>query len=319
MVICAYTLIRRFVPAGLSVYMKEKIKKYLEWKGTYAYRASINYKIWLNRFVKICGNKPIQKYEIGDYIKYRQWIESHYSSSSVQYSTVIIKNFFKFYRDQDYKCMSPSFIKIPHARSNSHRAITEEEYTRTISGIPGNEFISLRDLLIIRLLWDTGVRVSELCELNVAQINENSQSCVIYTKKSGNPRIIVWSKETHWYLLKYLSIRLEMKRLINTSALFLGLGPKKTWSNRLTRRSVQRIIKTHVKKAGINERITPHSFRHGWAHKRRDQNAPLAFIQRGLGHVSPISTFIYEQYNDHEFVKNANMYLGASSSCISVT
>jgi len=288
--------------------MKEKIKKYLEWKGTYAPRASVNYKIWLERFLQICGNKPIEKYVISDYIKYRTWIETHYSAYCVQYSTVIIKNFFKFYRDQDYKCISPSFIKIPHAHAHSHRAITENEFTKTIALIPNNDFRSLRDLLVFRLLWDTGVRVSELCELNTSHINENSRSCVIYTKKSGNPRIIVWSDETHSILIKYMAIRMGMNKVTHTSALFLGKSPDNTWSQRLTKRSVQRIIKIHVLKAGIIEKITPHSFRHGWAHIRRDQNAPLAFIQRGLGHVSPISTFIYEQYNDNEFIKNATSY-----------
>jgi integrase/recombinase XerC len=289
--------------------MKEKIKKYLEWKGTYAPRASENYRIWLEKFVQICGDKPIEKYEIADYVKYKHWIESHYSSYCIQYSTVIIKNFFKFYRDQDYKCISPSFIKIPRLHVNSHRAITEEEYRRTIEGIRDNDFRSLRDLLIIRLLWDTGVRVSELCDLNISQINEHSLSCVIFTKKTGNPRIIVWSEETHRYLVKYLTLRLELHKVNQASALFVGLSLENGWSCRLTCRNVQRLIKAYVSKAGINERITPHSFRHGWAHKRRDQNAPLAFIQRGLGHISPISTFIYEQYNDNEFVKNANVYL----------
>ena len=77
----------------------------------------------------------------------------------------------------------------------------------------------------------------------------------------------------------------------------------------MTSRTVQRIIRYYVNRAGIKEKITPHSFRHGWAHKRRDQNAPLSFIQRGLGHLSPVSTFIYEKYNDVEFVTNANNYL----------
>lgn len=204
--------------------MKEKIKKYLEWKGTYAPRASVNYKIWLDKFIQVCGIKPIERYEIADYVKYSQWIESHYSSYCIQYSTVVIKNFFKFYRDQNQKCMSPSFIKIPRVHANSHRAITEEEFNKTIAGIPNNNFRSLRDLLIVRLLWDTGVRVSELCELNVSQVNENNRSCVIYTKKNGSPRIIVWSEETHRFLLKYLSIRMELHKLNHVSALFLGLS-----------------------------------------------------------------------------------------------
>ena len=305
----AYTLARRFVPAGLCVSMKEKIKKYLEWKGTYAPRASIAYKIWLDRFVEICGSKPLEKYELSDFIKYKNWVELHHSSYCIQYATVVIKNFLKFYRDQDYKCLSPSFIKIPIVRGKSHRAITEDEFNKIITSIPSKEFRSLRDIVMIRLLWDTGVRVSELCELNTSQINENGHSCVIYTKKSKNQRIIVWSEDTHRYLINYLSMRLKIDTAIHSDALFLSVGNENHWSQRITRRSIERIIKGYALRANIKEKITPHSFRHGWAHKRRDQNAPLAFIQRGLGHVSPISTFIYEQYTDNEFVQNADRYL----------
>lgn len=300
---------RRFVPAGLCVNMKEKIKKYLEWKGTYAPRASVNYRIWLERFIQICGDKPIEEYGIGDYVKYKHWIDSHYSSYCVQYATIIIKNFFRFYRDQNYSCLSPSFIKLPRSIAKSHRAVTEDEYKKIISLVPENEFRSLRDLLIIRLLWDTGVRVSELCDLNITQINENHRSAVIQTKKTGNQRIIAWSEETHYYLMKYMVVRLELPKVNNASALLVGMNQDRSWGPRLTPRSVQRMIKALVLQAGIKEKITPHSFRHGWAHKRRDQNAPLAFIQRGLGHINPISTFIYEQYNDNEFLKNANVYL----------
>lgn len=299
------------------MYMNEKIKEYLDWKGTYAPRASVSYRIWLERFVKVCGDRPIHEYGIRDYIKFKEWIENHYSGYCVQYATVVIKNFFKFLRDQNHKCFSPSFIKIPKVHAKSHRAITEEEYKRIIAVIPNNDFRSLRDLLVIRLLWDTGVRVSELCDLNTSQITENSRSCVIYSKKSGTPRIIVWSEETHWNLMKFLSIRARLNNSSHGSALFIGQNADNSWSQRLTRRSAQRIIKNYVSRAGIVEKITPHSFRHGWAHKRRDQNAPLAFIQRGLGHVSPVSTFIYEQYNDKEFVKNAESYLGSTKSGLS--
>jgi len=77
---------------------------------------------------------------------------------------------------------------------------------------------------------------------------------------------------------------------------------------RLSTRSVERIIKYYSNKAGIIEKVTPHSFRHGWACMRRDQNAPLSFIQRGLGHLNPVSTFIYEQYSDLDFERSAKAY-----------
>ena len=288
--------------------MKEKIKTYLEWKATYATRASVNYRIWLNRFVEVCGDKPLEAYTISDYVKYKHWIEIKFSPASAQFATVIFKNFLKFYRDQNCRCLSPSFIKVPRITAKSHRAITENEFNKIISVIPVNEFRSLRDLLMIRLLWDTGVRVSELCDLDISQVDEKQKSAVILTKKTGKPRIIVWSEATQYFLMKYLAMRKAMHNNHNASALFIGWKEGSGWSLRMTTRTVQRIVRCCVLRAGIKEKITPHSFRHGWAHLRRDQNAPLAFIQRGLGHINPISTFIYEQYNDREFVKNANAY-----------
>ncbi len=212
---------RWFVPAGLCVYMKEKVKQYLEWKGTYAHRASVNYRIWLDRFIEVCGDKPIEEYSISDYVKYKHWIENHFSPYCVMYATIVIKNFFRFYRDQNFICLSPSFIKLPHVTAKSHRAVTEEEFNKTIEGIPENNFRSLRDLLLIRLLWDTGVRVSELCDLDISQINEKKHSAVIRTKKTGNQRIIVWSEDTNHLLMKYMGMRLELNHVNHASALFI--------------------------------------------------------------------------------------------------
>jgi len=286
--------------------INEVIKEYLEWKGTYAPRASINYKIWLFRFVQVCGVKTIEQYKVTDIVNYRKWLESRFNPYTVQFATVVIKNFFQFCKTQNYLCLAPTLIRLPRINAKSHRAVTEKEYNSIISGIPINEFKFLRDVLLLRMLWDTGIRVSELCDIDISSINESKRLAVIQTKKTGKKRIIVWSGQTHKLLMKYMTLR---QKLNNRSALFVGWKNGLGWTQRLTCRSVERIVKYYVSQAGIKEKITPHSFRHGWAHKRRDQNAPLAFIQRGLGHQNPVSTFIYEQYNDLDFERKANRYL----------
>ncbi len=300
-------------PAGLLrwalCFMEKEIREYLAWKGTYATRASVSYKIWLDRFVQVCGDRSIEEYDIESIVRFRHWLEEKYSSCTAQYAMIVIKNFFQFYKHQDRHCISPAFIKIPAINKKSHRAIKESEFERVIAGIPTSDYIGLRDSILTRLLWDTGIRVSELCDLNISQIDQDKTSTVIQSKKSHQHRIIVWSKATHRLLLKYLAIRVELKNLHNADSLFVGFQKGKGWSLRLTKRSVERVISKYKTQAGITERISPHSFRHGWAHMRRDQNAPLAFIQKGLGHTSPVSTFIYEQYNDKEFENNASSYL----------
>lgn len=289
--------------------MKEKICEYLNWKGTHAPKAAINYELPLKRFIEVCGEKPIEQYNVSDIVKYNMWLKTRFSPYFVMFCMTALKSFFNFYKQQhNCHCISPAVIKIKKVKANSHRALMEEEYKKIIAIIPTNEFIPLRDSVIIRLLWDTGVRVSELCDLNINQVNLPKRSSIINTKKTTNQRIIVWSEETHQLLLKYLHTRLELEKRHNAYALFLGLRGKE-WSFRITSRTVQRIVKEYATRAGITAKVTPHSFRHGWAHKRRDKNAPLSFIQKGLGHISPVSTFVYEQYSDPDFVHNANVFL----------
>lgn len=225
--------------------MQEKIRLYLEWKATYATRASVNYKIWLNYFIQVVGDKHIEEYGIRDLIKYKHWLEQHYSACSVQFATVALKNFFKFYCEEGFKCMKPSLIKIPRIiNAKSHRAVTEDEYKKIIAEIPSNEFRYLRDLITIHLLWDTGVRISELLDLDVKQIDGNKRYAIIQTKKTGKPRTVVWSEETHNLLMKYLPIRIELQQVNkSTTALFLGWERARGWSSRLNARTVQRMIK----------------------------------------------------------------------------
>ncbi len=210
--------------------MEQKIRIYLAWKATYAPRASINYKLWLKYFVEVCGNKEIEDYTIHDIVKYQAWLENRYKSYSVNYAIVIVKNFFKFFKEQDYKCMQPSLIKIPKMASKSHRAISEEEFERIISIMPSSDFSTLRDLVMVRILWDTGIRVGELTDLDLSHINEQKHSTVIITKKNGKKRMIIWSKETHRLLLRYLSLRFKSKMSKRHTGTILGVKPKKgTW------------------------------------------------------------------------------------------
>ncbi len=292
--------------------MQNEITEYLAWKGTYAPRASINYRIWLMRFVEMCGEKSLEEYTIADYIHYHKQLERKYSPYCLQYSGIVIKNFFQYFQHQGRKAgLDPWLIKLPRIKANSHRAVTESEFEKIISQIPENEFHLLRNLVMIRLLWDTGVRVSELCELPVSAVSESTAGATITTKKTGNIRMIFWSEETHRLLIKYLGIRGRLPQATSGAFLFVGQAKRQGWSLRITPYSLQRYVKAYARKAGIKEKVTPHSFRHGWAHKRRDQLAPLAFIQRGLGHSDPASTFVYEQYSDNDFASQARRYLNA--------
>ncbi len=289
--------------------MKEIIKTYLEWKATYAQRAAVNYRIWLERLVEICGDKPLREFDLRDFLKYKNYLERRFNPYTIQFATVVIKNFLQFCKMQNLDCLSPTLIKLPRVFAKSHRAITESEFDDMIRIIPESRFGDIRDKLIIHLLWDTGVRVSELTDLEITQIDLKTPNTQINTKKTGYKRTIVWSEKTHELLRKYIHLRNTECEHCNNTALFLGWKNGVGWYSRITPRTIERNIKRYAKDAGIQEKVTPHSFRHGFAHKRRDMNAPLAFIQKALGHLNPVSTFVYEQYKDVDFERNAKLYL----------
>ncbi len=285
--------------------MKEEIEKYIQWKATYAPRAAVTYRKYLLQFDDLT-TKNVSSIVIGDVIVYQDFLQKKYSPYTIQFAMVALKNFLRYQQLNNVPCLSPDLIRLRRIIARSHRAITQEEYDVLISQKFKDTTWGLRDKLILMMLYDTGVRVSELCDLNIDQIDENKTQTTISTKKTRNKRIIVWSDKTHAMLMEYLMLRIPLS---GSDALFITSHDIDSTSGRITPRTVQRVLKRMLNKAGIHSRLTPHSMRHGWAHRRRDRNAPIAFIQKGLGHISPVSSFVYMQYEDDEFEKNARDYL----------
>lgn len=294
--------------------MDEKINMFLEWKATHHVPASIKYRKPLERFVTVCGNKRLEEYRVGDIVHYAQWLSSQFSNETVRYALTIVKHFFNFYKFQGHECLSPMLIELPRKLpARSHRAISESEVQRMIRAVEGESFIALRNRLILLMLWDTGVRVTELCRLRICDLDLQKKQAVIATEKTANVRIILWSETTNAYLLKYLAIHKEHFCGINDKVvipLFVASRSRKR-IEALNRATVERIVGYYARKADISAKTTPHTFRHGWAHLRRDLGAPLAFVQKGLGHTSPISTQTYQQYSDPEFVRSAKGFFAS--------
>lgn len=277
----------------------------MEWKAAYAPRAAVMYRVWLERFDRFVS-KTLCDVKVEDIIRFQDWVSRNYKEYTVTFAMVAIKNFFKFWALQGEKVVSQELIKVPRSAAQSYAPISLKEYHQCLSVLNPRTYCGLRDIIIIRFLWDTGMRVSELCDLDVTDIDPEKNFAVIQTKKNRRKREVLWGADTHYLLKDYLK---ERKRIDSSRPLFVGYrGRDHAVTGRLTTRSVQRMVKKVADYASIKKSISPHSFRHGWAHYRRDQGAPLAFVQKGLGHKNPQSTFIYEQYTSPEFRKEAKKY-----------
>lgn len=119
----------------------------------HAKRASINYKIWLDLFIKVCGDRKLSVHNKW-YVKYNKWLETRYAPCSVQYATIVLKNFFMYYKMLDIPCISPIFFDYQESESQNHSRYGKWIRKNNCT-IPRDDFRSNRDSLMIQLLWDT--------------------------------------------------------------------------------------------------------------------------------------------------------------------
>lgn len=144
-----------------------------------------------------------------------------------------------------------------------------------------------RDKAMLEILYATGIRVSELVDLNVDDINLSAG--ILICKGNKNERIIPMHMTAVTAILDYLNrVRNVMLSINQEKALFVNMNGK-----RLTRQGCWKILKSYTKKARINKDITPHTLRHSFATHLLQNGAQLTDIKEMLGHADISSTQVY--------------------------
>jgi integrase len=137
------------------------------------------------------------------------------------------------------------------------------------------------------------MRASEIMSLNVSSLNTDDRSLVVATKKRrdyGKNRQLFWTESTDESLTTYLAAR---KVMTKQDALFVNVSAN-CKKDRLTVRSMQRILKVYCGAAGLDGgSIKLHSFRHGWVMRAVEAEMYPPYVQAYLGHAHPASTQVY--------------------------
>ena len=144
---------------------------------------------------------------------------------------------------------------------------------------------SLRNALILELLFATGMRISELCSLKIEQIDLTEYIIKIYGKGSKERLIQICNHNVQKLLHNYIKERGKER---NDDYLFIN-----RLNNRLSEQSVRNMITNYAKQAGISLHITPHMFRHSFATLLLEEDVDIRYIQQMLGHSSITTTQIY--------------------------
>lgn len=156
---------------------------------------------------------------------------------------------------------------------------------------------SLRDLAIIMLLHDTGMRIGELISLEIEDVEQDC-SAVIRTEKTCRERRVFWNPDTDNVLQRYLVERVNGGPS-DLDALFIAGRPNNR--GRITGRTVERMFQIVLGKAGIARKLCPHSFRHSFIHRLAKLGVPDAIIAQLVGHSTPTTVAHYTKLSRPEF------------------
>lgn len=292
----------------------ECINQYLYWKSSYAIVAAERYKVRLYHFAEYFGkNNGVSDITLNVIIGYHQQMEQieQYSKGTVSYSTRILKNFFEYLKDCNIPCLNPRQIRSLKYIQPDKDITTESIFKQMTHVLEEQFFDDLIKKLVIHLLYDTGMRVSELCDLNISDIEETKRPgmrcATIRRRKSLRYNTIVWGSETNRLMNLYLGLRLCIDNTGNDALLVC----RKNKGERITTRTIQRWIQDICARANIDKKITPHSFRHGKAHQVLNKSGNVRDVQAILGHVNPQSSFSYLSLNRENQIEVSGKYLFA--------
>ena len=181
-----------------------------------------------------------------------------------------------------------AILESPRVGRALPKTLSTDEVTRLLDAPAGDDPLAVRDRAMLELMYASGLRVSELIGLRIAQVNL-AHGVVRLTGKGGRERLVPIGEPAVERLQDYL--RLARPELLSRGAndwLFLSQrgGP-------MTRQNWWQRIKAHARQAGVNAQLSPHTLRHAFATHLLEHGADLRAVQALLGHADLSTTQIY--------------------------
>jgi site-specific recombinase XerD len=267
-------------------------------------RTIANYDLYLRRLVEFTGDPDIDKLDDELVRKWRLWLarlQDHngqpLSKTTQNYHLIALRSFLKYLAKRNLKAMNSDHIELAKVVRPQLTFLDPEELQRIFEAINTSHAVGLRDRAILELLFSSGLRVSELTNLDRDHINLERLEFMVRGKGQKDRPVFISPAAADW-LQRFLDTRKD-----NYKPLFIHYSGTKSelddgMYTRLTPRSVQRIVKRYAKLAGITKDVTPHTLRHSFATDLLRGGADLRSVQGLLGHANVSTTQIYTHITD---------------------
>lgn len=289
------------------MYMSEMILDYiehLEVEGGRSAKTAENYKLYLERFVEFSGDTTVDKISPEMIRKYRLWLNRYKNTNEDElaiitqsYHLIALRGFLGYLSKRDIPSLSPNKVELPKISRKQVTFLHFDEISRMLEEIDTSNEAGLRDRAIIELLFSSGLRVSELANLNRDHVNTTRREFMVRGKGQKDRPVFIGEVAAE-HVEEYLAARLD-----NLPPLFLSYSRNNISSTtgdyrRLTTRSIQRIISKYARLAGITKHVSPHTMRHSFATDLLMNGADIRSVQSMLGHSNISTTQIYTHVTD---------------------
>lgn len=238
-------------------------------------------------YIQKLNYKDVNHEVIRSYLKYLD--EKKYKNSSINRILSSLNDYYNHLT----KCKVTKYnyfedINRPRKEKRLPNFINYSEYMSLLAIVEKeeNEFLKARNLLLLEILFDTGLRVSEAVNIEINNINKKEQSIKVLGK-GNKERIVYYGDYAKNYLEDYLNLRRNIN-IVDKEYLFLNKN-----YTRLTRRGVEYLISDISKKALLRQKISPHTLRHSFATEMLNNGCDIRSVQELLGHKSLSTTGIY--------------------------
>ena len=283
--------------------LKKEQKQYVEDFSTYlsfeknysehtikAYKSDIiSFLIWID---SDCLNVDLNK--LREYMHFIQRFE--YKKTTVLRKIASLRGFYKYlYRERLINNNPASSLIAPKKNKSLPKFLTDDEMEQILDNVQITTPAGFRNKAILELLWETGMRVSELSGLNFGDLELENNEIRVFGK-GAKERIVLVSSRAKKFLLQYINTARPLIPGVNgikidteeNSPVFIN-----NTGYRLQTRTIRNTINEVVERIQLPKHVTPHMFRHSFATRLIEHGADLRVVQELLGHASISNTQIY--------------------------
>lgn len=293
--------------------IREAQKRFLEYitseKG-YSQNTHLAYRFDTDKLLAFLSKQNITTVDQVDRFHLTDFIRSLEESQSLQITSrarivATVKSFFGFLAAKEIVSHDPaSFISQPKVPRKLPYFLTENDSRALLRTIlrTATEWYRVRDYCIASLFLNTGIRLSELCGIQLADLNVDDKSIRV-VRKGNKEAYVYFDEDTLGFLTRWLKFRHRYRNAETLSHVFLS-----KWGRPISPANVIEQIKGYSVKAGIvkngNRPFTPHKLRHSFATRLLSRGENLRTVQELLGHTSISSTQIYTHIVQEELRKS---------------